>query len=64
MVYLHGTYALIAQRLHARHGHFAGEKLLASQFATLEEPQGAISIDIDQPPDQIVEQALQQLNLP
>jgi gluconokinase len=62
-VYLHGTYALIAKRLHQRQGHFAGEALLASQFATLEEPRDAISIDVDQTPDQIVEEILRRLNL-
>lgn len=62
-VYLHGTYALIAERLHQRQGHFAGEALLASQFATLEEPQDAISIDIDQTPEQIVEEIMRRLNL-
>ena len=62
-VYLHGTYELIAERLHARQGHFAGEALLASQFATLEEPRDAISIDVSQTPDQIVEEVLRRLNL-
>jgi gluconokinase len=62
-VYLHGTYALIAQRLHQRQGHFAGEALLASQFATLEEPSDAISIDVSQTPEQIVDEVLRRLNL-
>ncbi|MDQ1410108.1 MAG: gluconokinase [Acidobacteriaceae bacterium] len=62
-VYLHGTYALIAERLHHRQGHFAGEALLASQFATLEEPKDAISIDVHQAPDQIVDEIMRRLNL-
>jgi gluconokinase len=62
-VYLHGTYELIAQRLHQRQGHFAGEALLASQFATLEEPRDAISIDVNQTPEQIVDEILRRLNL-
>jgi gluconokinase len=62
-VFLHGTYALIAERLHQRQGHFAGEALLASQFATLEEPTDAISFDIDQTPAQIVDQVMRRLNL-
>jgi gluconokinase len=62
-VYLHGTYALIAERLHQRQGHFAGEALLASQFATLEEPRDAISIDIDKTPEQIIDEILRRLNL-
>lgn len=62
-VYLHGTYALIGERLHQRQGHFAGEALLASQFATLEEPRDAISIEVTETPDQIVEEILRRLNL-
>jgi gluconokinase len=62
-LYLHGTYALIAQRLHQRQGHFAGEALLASQFATLEEPTDAISIDVSQTPEEIVDEILRRLNL-
>ena len=62
-VYLHGTYALIAERLRQRQGHFAGEALLASQFATLEEPREAISIDVDQTPEQIVDEIMRRLNL-
>jgi gluconokinase len=62
-VYLHGTYALIAERLHQRQGHFAGEALLASQFATLQEPHDAISIDVAETPEQIVEEVLRRLSL-
>jgi gluconokinase len=64
IVYLRGTYALIAERLRSRHGHFAGESLLASQLATLEEPRDAITIDIDQTPEQIVDEMIRRLNLP
>src|SRR2546428_9518127 len=45
VVYLKGSYELISSRLRARHGHFATEKLLASQFETLEEPEDAASVD-------------------
>lgn len=62
-VYLHGTYLLIAERLHERQGHFAGEALLASQFATLEEPRDALSIDVSQTPEEIVDEVLRRLNL-
>jgi gluconokinase len=63
IVYLRGTYALIAERLRSRHGHFAGESLLASQLATLEEPHDALTIDIDQTPEQIVDEIVRRLNL-
>ena len=46
-VYLKGSYDLIDQRLRQRHGHFASETILASQFAALEEPDDAITVDID-----------------
>lgn len=38
LVYLRGDQALIAGRLAGRRGHFMPPSLLASQFATLEEP--------------------------
>jgi gluconokinase len=62
-VYLKGSAALIAQRLQARHGHFAGEPILASQIADLEEPERAIVIDIRQNPGQIVKQIREGLGL-
>ena len=63
-VYLRGSYQLIAERVRARQGHFAGEELLSSQFAALEEPRDAVTIDVDQTPEQIVDEALRRLHLP
>jgi len=62
-VYLKGTQALIAERLRARHGHFAGESILASQLADLEEPQAALVLDITETPPQIVENIRKGLGL-
>jgi gluconokinase len=62
-VYLKGSASLIAERLHARHGHFAGRSILASQVADLEEPQSAIVADIRQTPSQIVDSIRKQLGL-
>ncbi len=62
-VYLKGSYDLIYQRLRLRHGHFASEKILASQFADLEEPGDAVTVDIDQPPEQIVAEIKRGLGL-
>lgn len=45
-VYLKGDVATIEPRLGSRRGHYMPPSLLASQFATLEEPAGAIVIDI------------------
>jgi gluconokinase len=63
IVYLRGSYQLIAGRVRARQGHFAGEELLSSQFAALEEPRDALTIDVDQTPEQIVDEALRRLHL-
>ena len=53
-VYLRGSHDLIAKRLSARKGHFMPSGLLDSQFATLEVPQDALTVDIDGTPDEIV----------
>jgi gluconokinase len=63
-VYLKGSSELIGQRLQSRHGHFAGLELLASQFATLEEPRDAITIDVNQSIDSAVEEILFRLTEP
>ena len=62
-VYLEGSAALIAERLRLRHGHFAGEQILASQFADLEEPEGALNVEIAATPAQIVDKIRQALGL-
>jgi|SRR5580700_6050911 gluconokinase len=54
LVYLRGNPELISQRLSQRHGHYMDPKLLASQFATLEEPGGAVAVDIDTDVPEIV----------
>ena len=48
-VYLKGDAAAIEPRMASRSGHFMPATLLASQFATLEEPSDAIVVDISQP---------------
>ncbi len=62
-VYLKGSASLIAERLRARHGHYAGEQILASQFADLEEPEDAVTVDIDASPQEIVAEIRQKLGL-
>ncbi len=63
IVYLKGNYALFAERIRHRHGHFAGEKLLAGQFADLEEPEDAITIDAAKSPEEIVAEIRKRLGL-
>lgn len=62
-VYLKGSPSLIAGRLQSRHGHFAGEQILAGQFTDLEEPSDALTIDISGTPSQIVTEIRQKLGL-
>src|SRR5437870_196974 len=63
LVYLKGSYELLGERLHSRRGHYAGEQILAGQFADLEEPADAITIDAAQSPEQIVAEIRAQLAL-
>lgn len=60
-VYLKGTYEEMREHILARHGHFAGEGILAGQFRDLEEPAGAIVIPVSHSPHEIVEEVLQEL---
>ncbi len=62
-VYLKGSADLIAERLRARQGHFAGEQILASQFSDLEEPNEAVTVQIASPPQQIVAEIRKGLDL-
>jgi gluconokinase len=54
-VYLKGSPELIAQRLADRRGHFFDPALLQTQFNDLEEPHGALQIDISSPPETIAD---------
>ena len=62
-VYLKGNPELIADRLRAREGHFANEQILAGQFADLEEPQNAVTVEIASTPQQIVAEIRERLGL-
>ncbi len=60
-IHLHGSRAVLQQRMRERKGHFMPSSLLDSQLAILEAPdpdEHAISIDIDQPIEAIVSAAL------
>jgi gluconokinase len=56
LVFIKATYDLIQARLQTRHGHFAGQQLVASQFADLQEPEDAMIVDGTRSPGEIVEQ--------
>jgi gluconokinase len=53
IVYLRGSHNLIFSRLRDRHEHFATTTLLASQFADLEEPTDAVTVDAASSPGKI-----------
>lgn len=53
-VYLKGDPDIIRRRLEKRSDHFMSAALLSSQFETLEEPENALIVDIDAPPEFIV----------
>jgi gluconokinase len=63
LVYLKGDYDLIHKRLAQRRGHFMPPELLASQFATLEEPEQGVAVDIGHSPETIVALIRQQLGV-
>ena len=66
LVYLRGDYALIADQVRHRRGHFMNPALLESQFVDLEEPQLAedpIVIDLGQTPRDLVEEMKRKLRL-
>lgn len=62
IVYLKGDFDLIHRRLTTRPGHFMRPEMLASQFADLEEPEGAIIVDVSATPDAIVAEIKSKLN--
>jgi gluconokinase len=63
LVYLKGSEALIRQRLAHRAGHFFDQRLLQSQFDTLEEPADAIVVDISDAPEKIADAIRARLGL-
>lgn len=60
-IHLHGSREVLCERISSRKGHFMPPSLLDSQLATLEMPnpdEDAITIDIDQSPDAILQKAI------
>jgi carbohydrate kinase (thermoresistant glucokinase family) len=64
-LFLQGDYALIAQRMRLRVGHYMQADLLDSQFQTLETPApdetDVITLDIDMPMAALIDQAVSAL---
>jgi len=63
LVYLKGSFELIQKRLKKRHHHFMNEKLLQSQFDTLEEPPDAMSVDVSELPEEIMQNIIMTLEI-
>lgn len=63
-VFLCGDFDVIEKRMKLRTDHFMPAALLASQFETLEVPTGAITVDIHDEPDKIVDAIILRLRLP
>jgi gluconokinase len=60
-VHLVGSPSLIAQRLGERADHFAGPSLLPSQLFTLQPPEGAVTLDVSDPPAVVAARAIEQI---
>lgn len=61
-VYLEGNFALVKARMEKRDSHFMPIDLLKSQFDTLEVPKNAITVSIEQSPENIVRAIREQLD--
>lgn len=61
LVHLTGDPETIQARLNQRQGHYMKAAMLQSQFAALESPAGALTIDISRSPDEIVQMIRQRL---
>jgi gluconokinase len=63
LIYLRATRELVAERLAGRKDHYMNPALIASQFATLEEPSDAVTVDAGLATDEIVAKIRQALGL-
>lgn len=62
-VYLKGNPTLIGARLRQRLGQFMKSSLIEHQYETLEEPEGVLTIEADEPPRAIIRQILKEFGL-
>ena len=63
-IFLRGDFQIIEKRMKLRTDHFMPATLLASQFEALEVPTGAITVDIHDEPEKMVEAIIFRLRLP
>ena len=62
LVYLAGSYDLIWSRMAARPDHYMKPNMLQSQFAALEPPLDALTIDIARPVNDLVQEIISKLS--
>lgn len=62
-VYLKGEFSIIRERMKSREGHYMKAGLLESQFASLEEPDDAMVIDIGESPKEIVSRVVREMGV-
>lgn len=60
-IYLEVSEAVARARLAKRRGHFFNPALLESQFATLEEPRDAVTVDANEPDLEVTQQVIRGL---
>jgi carbohydrate kinase (thermoresistant glucokinase family) len=58
LVFLHGDFQLIHERVSRRKSHFMKPEMVRSQFAALEPPRDALALDVSQPPEVVLQQIL------
>jgi gluconokinase len=63
VVFLKGSPALLHERMQTRRGHYMKEGMLDSQFATLEQPKGAITVDVSGSVNDVVREVRRQLGV-
>jgi gluconokinase len=66
LVFLRGDYALVAEQLGHRRGHFMNPELLRSQFTDLEEPkpeEAVLTIELGRTPQELVQEIKTNLRL-
>jgi gluconokinase len=61
-VYLEGSFNLIYARIQQRESHYMKAEMLLSQFQSLEEPQNAITVNIQKDVPEIVAEIIAKLN--
>lgn len=64
IVLLEGSRKVFEQRLGQRRGHFMNPALLASQLDTLELPQDALRVRVEQTPEEIAREILDRIAVP